>query len=452
MNQRLSLILIVAGVALAAPSLAAGPITLDDAVRMALENNNELRAADNSARAASDRAKGAWGAALPQVNARYMARRSDNPLDAFADKLNTRSVTSADLSPPEVLNTPDASTIHATQLSVELPLFTGGRIRGGIREAGAYADAARLAYEHRREATAFRTQQAYRAVQASQQMLAITTDAVTAAREHAETTGRLARQGRIVASDRLTAELNLSASESAREQAARAAREAQEQLRILLGLPANAELAATPWEKPRVPETAVDLAESEKRALAARRDLQSQEAFVKVHRARMTQARSVFLPQVSVVATDSWYDRNAALENKSQAIMGMVSFNLFSGGRDYHAVRAAQHETDEAEERLAAVRQGVHNDVRGAASRLTEARARVKIAEESVAKAQENVRLIKQRYGEGRTILVDLLMSERMLIEARSEALHAALAEDMSWAELRLAEGRLLESGVTTPN
>jgi outer membrane protein TolC len=87
--------------------------------------------------------------------------------------------------------------------------------------------------------------------------------------------------------------------------------------------------------------------------------------------------------------------------------------------------------------------------VRVATSRLNEATARRNIAAQSVDKARENVRLVKQRYGEGRTILIDLLMAERVLLEARNEELTAGLGQELSAAQLQLAEGSLALPGET---
>jgi len=431
-------------------TVAAGPLSLDEAIRQALSQNPELRAADRQVQAADARADAAKGAFLPQIGVRYMVRRSDNPLDAFADKLNTRTVDPATDFTAQALNYPDASTLHATQLTVEMPLYTGGRIDAGRREAGAYAEAARLGYERRQQATAYNTLHAYRAAQTAAYAVTIANDAVEAAREHAETTARLVRQGRIVASDRMTAELNLAATESMREQAANRQRLALEELRLVTGMPADAELILPPWESPSMPAAISAATESEQRALATRKDLKANEALLKASRTKITAARAAFQPQVGVVAADSWYDDNAALDNKSQSIMGVVSMNLFNGGRDWHGLTAAQRDTEQTELRLEGARQAVRGEVRAAASRLTEASARRNIAGQSVEKARENVRLVKQRYGEGRTILIDLLMAERVLVEARNEELAAGLSQELSAAQLQLAEGSLPLPGETS--
>lgn len=441
--QKYFLLALCGALTLPALSLAATPLSLDEAIRHALSQNPELRASERQTQAADARASAARGALLPQIGVRYLVRRSDNPLDAFADKLNTRTVDPATDFNAQTLNYPDTSTLHATQLSVELPLYTGGRLAAGMRAANANASAAHLGYEHRQQATAYNTLQAYRAAQAAAQALSIANDAVEAAREHAETTARLARQGRIVASDRLTAELSLASVQSLREQAANRQRLAVEELRLVTGLPADAGLLLPPWESTNKPATVSSTTESEQRALTNRKDLKANEAQLAASRTQITAARAAFHPQVGVVAADSWYDDNAALANKSQSIMGVVSLNLFNGGRDWHGLSAAQRDTEQSELRLEGARQAVRNEVRAAASRLTEAGLRRQIAARSVDLARENVRLIKQRYGEGRTILIDLLMAERMLVEARHEELAAALDEELSTARLKLAEGSL---------
>lgn len=436
-------LVLLAAILLPTCNAAAELLSLDAALRHALTQNPALRAADRQAQAADARADAAKGAFLPQIGVRYLVRRSDNPLDAFADKLNTRSANPADFSSAQSLNYPDTSTIHATQLSVELPLYTGGRLVAGLREAGATASATRLNYEHSRQVTAYNTLHAYRSAQAAASASTIAHDAASAAREHAETTARLARQGRIVASDRMTAALNLATAEGLREQAAHRQRLAIEELRLVTGLAADAELLLPPWETQTTPIAVPAAAHSEQRALATRKDLKANEAQLVASRAKISAARAAFQPQVGVVAADSWYDDSAALSNKSQSIMGVVSLNLFNGGRDWHGLTAAQRDTEQTELRLEGMQQTVRAEVRAAASRLSEATARRRIAAQSVDQARENVRLVKLRYGEGRTILIDLLMAERVLVDARNEELTAGLGQELSAAQLQLAEGSL---------
>lgn len=428
--------------AVAVPALAqADALGLDEAIRYALNHNAELRVTEARAAAADARASAAKGAFLPQLGLRYLARRSDNPLDAFADKLNTRSVNPATDFTSQALNQPDPSTLRATQLSLELPLYTGGRLVAGLREAGAQAEAAELTRDYRRQQVAFETLRTYRNAQAAAFGVQIAADAVDAARGHAETTASLVRQGRIVPSDRLTAELNLSSTRSMQEQAESRLRQAIEDLRFVAGLPADRDIQLPAWEP--TPVGAAPATGDETQALANRPDLKARVAEQRAARARVTAARSAFQPQIGLVATDSWYDDQAALNNRSQSVMGVVSLNLFNGGRDWHGVGAAQRDAEQADVQAEAARLGAVREVRVARAHLREALARRDIAAQSVDKARETVRLVKQRYGEGRTILIDLLMAERVLVEARNEELNAGLQSELAAAELQLAEGVL---------
>jgi outer membrane protein TolC len=422
---------------------AAGSLRLDEAVTHALAHNPELRAAHTQAAAASEARAAADAGHWPRLDLQYQARRSDNPLDAFADKLNRRVVNPATDFSASALNQPDASTLHATELSLTLPLYTGGRTSAQAREAGNHESAARHHYQRAREFTVYRTTAAYFHAQAAAAGVAIADDALNAARLHADTTARLARERRIVASDRLNADVNLAMIQSQREQAASRAALSLNQLKLAMGVALDAEMTPLAWEDPLPGPAPEPLAAHEARALASRADLRAQEAAVAAARARIDQARSVFKPQVGVVAGESWYDDKAELDNSSTRVMGVVSLNLYNGGRDSHQLAGARLAVEEQEQRLEALRAQARVEVRAAWQALTEARARVEICADNVGKARDTVTQVRARYGEGRTILIDLLAAERTLVEARSEKLAAALHRKVAEAQLQLATGGL---------
>ncbi len=433
------LLMLVLAFGAGAPA-AAEVYSLDQALRQALAHNPELLASGEQVRAAVSRAAGARGALWPQLGLRYLVRRSDNPLDAFADKLNTRVVDPATDFTGAALNHPDPSTIHATELAVSWPLYTGGRVSAVIRQADEHSEAARLEHERRQQLLVHRTRAAYFAAQAAQLGAAIAEDAARAAREHARTSARLAREGRSVASDQMTAELTLASIESTREQALRRRAQALDGLKLLMGLAPPAEVELMPWQPPTAGAASGEL---EARAQAARKDLQAARARQNAAQARIDEAQAAFLPQFGVVAANSWYADNAALDNKSQSIMGVVSINLFSGGRDRHEVGAARHQAAESNARQQALEQAIRAELRAAHQNLASAQRRLAIAAQTADKARANVALVKKRYGEGRTILLDLLTAERLLVDTRNEELSAALLVKTSESALRLADGTL---------
>lgn len=201
MSQRIIRLALLAVVLGLGGEAVAGSFDREQAVRYALAHNPELLALREQVAAAGGRTQTAQGARLPSLGLSYSARSSNNPLDAFADKLNTRSVTAPDFDPAR-LNHPGRSELHATQLALRMPLYAGGRLSATLASAEEMEHYARLQYERARELTAFHTLRAWLHVQAAQEGLAIADDAVKSAQEHARTTAQLAREGRIVVSDK----------------------------------------------------------------------------------------------------------------------------------------------------------------------------------------------------------------------------------------------------------
>ncbi len=187
---------------------------LDTAITYALKHNPDLNAAQQQLDASSAQLRSSRAGYMPSVTVSTSARVSDNPLDAFADKLNTRQVTTPDFD-PAVLNNPGSSDLYFTQLALRWPVYTGGRVSALVDAAEATELNRRLQYQRDREYTAFATTRAYLSVLSAKKALEIAQDAVDAAQQHANTTKRLASQGRIVESDKLAAEVNLAAVQSA---------------------------------------------------------------------------------------------------------------------------------------------------------------------------------------------------------------------------------------------
>lgn len=426
----------------ASPVAWAETFGLEQAQRYALEHNPDLLAAREQVAAAVGRTQMAEGARLPSLGLSYSARASNNPLDAFADKLNTRRVTTPDFDPAR-LNHPGTSDLHATQLALRLPVYTGGRLSASVTGAGEMEKTSRLQYERAREVTAFQTLRAYLNVQAAQEALGIAADAVTAAQEHARSTAQLSRAGRIVVSDKLTAEVNLAAVQSQRAQTVTRLESARNQLKLVMGLPLENDIGVASGTSGAAVSGITGPAEIEARALANRKDLAAARALHQAVKARVQAARAAHKPNVNFIATSDWYDDHPGFDSHSSSVMGVVSLDLYAGGRHQGEISAALAEDREMERRVQSLEQTARHDVREAWDNLRESQARHATAADNVERARENVRLVKQRYGQGRTILIDLLQAERSYTDARGEELASRVNLEAGQAALRLAEGAL---------
>jgi outer membrane protein TolC len=156
-------------------------------------------------------------------------------------------------------------------------------------------------------------------------------------------------------------------------------------------------------------------------------------------------ARAAYRPRVSLLGSSDWFDDEPGLENRSWRVMGVVSMNLFSGGADRNRVAAARHDLVAEQARLKSMDLSIRHELRQALLSLHGAVQRYQIVSASLGQARRGVKLVDERYGQGRTILIDLLQAERALVDTRSEAVAAALAVYNARAALALAAGTATE-------
>ena len=428
--------------------LQAQVFDLDSAVVHALQHNPNLKAVQYQVSASDARMQASKAGHLPTLTFSHTARLSDNPLDAFADKLNTRQVTTPDFD-PTLLNNPDSSTLYFTQLALRWSLYAGGRTSALLVDAEQTEKNSRLQYQREREQIAYATISAYLFVQATEQGLKIAEDAVKAARQHANTTAKLARQDRIVESDKLAAQVSLAAIRSQREQAVTRHRSALDEFKLLLGLSMDSEIKLAASNVNSISDD-VSIEEYEKNALANRKDLAATRALVQAAQARVDAARSVYKPSLDLVVNSNWYDDDPGFDNQSSSIMGVLSFDLYDG-KNSGKIDATLAQQREMQWQLQSLEQSVQKQVRDVYNSFLESRKRLALAKNNVKTAKKTVQLVKKRYGQGRTILLDLLQAEHLYTDARIEKLTAGLNLDVSQVALPLAVGTLSLPVVVSP-
>ncbi len=444
MNNRTRTTILAAWL-LAAPVIAPAQVmNLRDTVRYALQHNPELRAAEQQVNEARQQLDSVEAASAPVISLSATARVSDNPLDAFADKLFTRQVTAADFD-PAALNQPGSSDLYLTSLSLKWPVYTGGKLEAQQQQTGMAVQQSRLLYQRAQQKIAFHTMQAYLFAVATDKAIKIADQAVEAAQRHADTTAKLAAEGRIVESDKLAAEVNLAAVKAQQAQAVTRHKHAITRLRQVMGLPADATLDIDyQWPQQAALQQALagEVEQLIKQALQTRVDLQAAQKAIAAAGAGIEAASADKKPSVALVANSNWYDDSPGFDSQSSSLMAVASINLYDGATD-GKVGVARAQQKQQQWREQALQQAVQSEVKQAFDDLQEALSRLDIASDNVARARKAVRLVQKRYGQGRTILLDLLQSERMYTESRIEKLTAELNLRTSRLALSFAVGSL---------
>ena len=126
----------------ATPIVAQERLTLPDAVHFAITRNPAASAADAGVAAADARSTEARAGYFPRVDFSEAWQRSNQPVFAFGSLLNQGRFTAADFA-LDTLNHPDPLTNFRAAVTIEQPLYDGGRTTASAHSAEAAAGTAR---------------------------------------------------------------------------------------------------------------------------------------------------------------------------------------------------------------------------------------------------------------------------------------------------------------------
>ncbi|WP_305097312.1 TolC family protein [Croceibacterium aestuarii] len=394
--------------ALLGAALAGSPAladTLDEAVGKSLAHSPELAAA----RAREDAA----AASLDEARAERM------PSASAQGQIGTGYI-----DPRGFFGLPaDNVTPRVAQLSLDLPIFTGGRIAAGRLQAEAGVAMAGLASQVTALDLRIAVVRTYSAARDAE-------DEVLGYRKMDETLGEILRQARLrfEAGEGTSTEVAQAEARRAEGQAGLAAaegrlRSALARLALLAGQPVDPSEGLP--EPPPVPQSAE---EAVKLALAANPALGKAKSAADMARAGVKAAKAAELPTVGLYAEgssvrDQFFPGYAA----DSASVGLrASWNFFSGGRASARVRKASAEARAAEADAAAAAQQIEGQAVESFATLRSARSQLAAARAREAATEQALRGTRLEVEVGAKPQLALLDAEREAIAARTARISAA--------------------------
>jgi outer membrane protein TolC len=180
------------------------------------------------------------------------------------------------------------------------------------------------------------------------------------------------------------------------------------------------------------------------RAVAARPDLAAARAGLEAARAGLARARGGRLPELGWSGAYE-ADSEAAFDDPgtSWALGVGLTWTGFDGGAGAARIARAQAGLERAQNLLEQARRGVALEVEAAARGLEAARLRLAEAAQAVTLAARSAEIVRDRYREGLTTVVELLEAETLLSGSRIRELQARRDLRVARAELALATGSL---------
>ena len=424
------------------PGGAQDPMSLKDAVHLALERNQSVVASVASRRAAESRIAEARSGNLPKINYAESWARSDNPVFVFSSLLTQRQFGEPNfrIGP---LNRPDFLNNFQSQVTADQTLYDAGQTRHAVRSAELTKDM--TSEEGRRirmEVIAGVIRSYYDALLGAEQLNA-TSQAMRSAEADLDRAQAVRSAGMSTDVDVLSIRVHLA---SVREQQIRRAADldvARAALNDALGLPLdNLHTLTTALTPLKFPEGL--LADYESNALSERPEARQVKLATSLAENQAATAHSSLLPQVGVHAAfeadrQRFYDRGGA----NWLVSIGLRWNLFNGFSDKARIEESKFALRRSEAEQAQAGSTIRLQVRRAYADLRAAGQRIEVAKASVSEAEESLRITQNRYGSGMSNVTDLLRTETAVLDAQTRRLVAIHDQRIAAATLELAAGTL---------
>lgn len=427
--------------ALAAQEPGSRPVrdlTPEEAVRMALDRNVRIEAADADAAAAGAREREVRADLYPSISgqANYLRIGGDIP--------------AADVTLPGLDTTftilPVERDRYTTELGVEQILFAGGRVQGAARAAARNEEAAERTAEQVRVDVALEVRTAYWTLYTALAKREATEVALTLVEEHLRDVRSRYDEGVVLRSEVLAAETRRSEVALERIEAENAVRVCRLELNRLLGLPAGTEVR--PVAEPAFEPLPAEMDGFVQRALANQPRLRSRQAEVEALRAQAAAVRGSRLPEVAATGRYVYARPNPYAFTDQSSFRGTweagvaLRWPLWEGGAREARVAEARERLRAAEARLEDTRDEA--GVAFARSYLEARRAMeaAAVAEQHVEQAAEALRVTRQQFLEGAALSADVLEAERTYREAQAREARAMAERAIAGATIRHALGQ----------
>jgi outer membrane protein TolC len=401
--------------------------TLADAWAMALQKDRSLAAAREQAEAAGLDAEAARAQRWPSVavGGTY-AQLDDSPAFDF-------SFTGLPVTPPELFDDDRYLTGAAT---VTLPLYTGGRISGGIAAAAARERGAGAQLGTATADVKLAVAGAYVDVLRTRKSQAVAHSNVESLESLVRDTTSLFERELVPKNELLAAQVALADARQNELRAANAAEVAAAAYNRWLGAPLDRPVDLS--ETLAVPaESGADLPALIEQARTRRTELAVLEAEAEAYGQLARTERSRVRPQVALSGGYQYLD-NQFLDDDTVGMAGIgVQWALFDGGQSRKRAAALERNRRASEMQRADAAGLIELQVRQAWLGIAEARQRVDVSAQAVGQAEENLRIARERYTAGLDTQTQLLQAEALRVQALRNRDDATL--DAGLAQLRLA-------------
>jgi outer membrane protein TolC len=435
-RRALAALLILAGLSAAAPAQDKLILTLDESIRLALQQNPFYLAEKAREAGASAAVREAVAGFFPSLNAQGTDILDKKPF----------TITFPSLFPgmnPMTVKM-DFTRTYSLSLNFGLPLYAGGRLMSGYRTANLNLESTRESIRQTRQETVYNVKKAFYGYLLARKLVEVSEEALDLAEKHHKNVQQLYDVGMASKFDLLRSEV---AAANLKPQVIRARNglnTAELGLKTLLGLDLKQAIEVKGELSYKAVEAEVDA--NVAKALTMRPEL-SQLNYQKLMASEMLKiARAAYLPTLAVGGQYNYWSNALNLGGKSwdsyYTFTLVLSVPIFNGFVNQAKVGAAEAVLKQLEFTQKGMQGKVKLDVQTSILDLRQARESLQSQEKNVEEAVESVRIAELNFQEGLATNLDVSSVRVALSEARTNYTQALFDYAVALAALEKAVGQ----------
>jgi outer membrane protein len=432
---------------------ALGPMTIDQAVAIALEKDPVYLTQLLQARSATEDVRTAQSAILPNLsfNASYSRTRigGGEVLGQFTtQQINpdgtTTPITITQYNPVQIFPG------YGVGLSVRQLIFDGGKWWNNLAAFEKAFDVQREQAEEQRLQTVFTARQKFYELVRAQRQLEVLKESAKRSRDQADWTQRLYEGGRSTQADVYAARANRDNDEVNRLGQEAKVELARQDLSVAIGRDPTLPLAVIdPPELSQDPGVPPPMQESIDKALSRRPSLKAVQAQLEQNKKQIAAARGDYYPTVGFLGSYQRQTRSlddfALPPQQANALQGSINlnWNLFAGYATDANVNRARIALQLTEVQYFSGRRGVASDVERAIASWAAARTQALVARQLEENAAMGLKLAKARQEVGVGTLLEVRDAELKVTQAQLSRVGSLVDGHEAEAAYRRAVGEI---------
>lgn len=337
---------------------------------------------------------------------------------------------------------------HANSLSASLPIFTGGKLSGTIKQAKANYQYNEVGVQRTYNEMRSTVTDGYFNMLQADNIQKLSAESVTRLEDHLKNVQAQYDVGVVAKVDVLRSQVELANAKQTLIQAENSYQVAEANMNKIVGLPMDTTLKLDNL----LVYNAYDKNMDDCLAYAAehRPELMQAKYGVDAAKGALMVARSGHMPQVAASASQAWSDSNWPGDKNGNWGVGVsVSMNVFDTGVTLSKIHGAEADLKKAEETYRDTVNAVNLDVRSNYLGLREAEKRISTTKLAVEQADEDYRIAQLRYMSGVGTNTDVLDAQVALTQAKTNYTQALYDYNTSKTALETSIGVPMENPVT---